>query len=102
MAAGIPREIVGGAAAHERAEVKDMLCYLRLMVGDRDKAAFERVINAPPRSFGPKTVQKVRDGYDTGWTQTLKDTKLSAKQRSAADALIAVIERPGDRRGQAL
>ncbi|HWR88933.1 MAG TPA: UvrD-helicase domain-containing protein [Dissulfurispiraceae bacterium] len=93
MAAGIPHEIVGGAAFYERAEVKDMLCYLRLMVNDRDKAAFDRVINTPPRSFGPKTVQKVRDSYDTGWTQALKDTKLSAKQRSAADALIAVIEK---------
>jgi DNA helicase-2/ATP-dependent DNA helicase PcrA len=89
---GIPYEIVGGAAFYDRAEIKDLMSYLRLMVNTRDKAAFERTINTPPRSIGNKTLQKIRDTYAENWLQALRDTKLPPRQRSKADRFIEAIE----------
>jgi DNA helicase-2/ATP-dependent DNA helicase PcrA len=93
----IPYEIIGGAAFYDRAEIKDMLSYLRLMTNKKDKAAFERIINVPPRSIGAKTLLKISGNYATDWMQALKDTKLSARQRARADHLIAAITSNEDR-----
>ncbi|HEX8949280.1 MAG TPA: UvrD-helicase domain-containing protein, partial [Dissulfurispiraceae bacterium] len=59
MKYGIPYEIVGGHAFYERAEIKDLLAYLRLIANRRDQAGFERIINVPPRSIGAKTLTKI-------------------------------------------
>jgi DNA helicase II / ATP-dependent DNA helicase PcrA len=90
--AGIPYEIIGGAAFYERVEVKDLLAYLRLMINKRDRAAFERSINAPSRAIGAKSISKIKDNYVEDWIQALRDTKLPAKQRSGADKFIKLIE----------
>ena len=58
----IPYKIYGGFRFFERAEVKDVIAYLRLAVNTLDDAAFERTINNPPRGLGEKTIQAVR-GY---------------------------------------
>lgn len=88
---GIPYEIIGGPAFYERAEIKDMLSYLRLITNKKDRAAFDRIINVPPRSIGAKTLLRLKDNFVTDWIQALRDTKLSAKQRARADRFIAVI-----------
>jgi DNA helicase-2/ATP-dependent DNA helicase PcrA len=44
---------------YERAEVKDMMAYLRLIVNEKDDEAFKRVINEPARGFGPVSLQKI-------------------------------------------
>ena len=45
----------------ERAEIKDALAYLRLVANPEDDAAFERVVNTPPRGVGPRTLDAVRN-----------------------------------------
>ena len=45
----------------ERQEIKDALCYLRLVSNRQDDAAFERVINTPTRGIGDKTLSHIRD-----------------------------------------
>nr|VFJ92044.1 MAG: ATP-dependent DNA helicase UvrD [Candidatus Kentron sp. H]VFJ93075.1 MAG: ATP-dependent DNA helicase UvrD [Candidatus Kentron sp. H]VFJ99924.1 MAG: ATP-dependent DNA helicase UvrD [Candidatus Kentron sp. H] len=57
---GIPYRVHGGLRFYERAEIKDALAYLRLMMNRHDDAAFERVINQPPRGIGMRTVEAVR------------------------------------------
>ena len=57
----IPYKIYGGFRFFERAEVKDVIAYLRLAVNTLDDAAFERTINNPPRGLGEKTIQAVRE-----------------------------------------
>lgn len=59
--AGIPYRIYGGLKFFDRAEIKDALAYLRLISNRHDDAAFERVINTPPRGIGNSTLQIVRD-----------------------------------------
>lgn len=53
---GIPYQIIGGVRFYERAEIKDMLAYLRLIANPKDEAAFQRVANVPPRKVGAKTI----------------------------------------------
>ena len=50
--------IYGGLRFFERAEIKDALCYLRLMENSADSIAFERVVNFPTRGIGNTTVEK--------------------------------------------
>ena len=57
----VPYKIYGGFRFFERAEVKDVIAYLRLAVNSLDDAAFERTINNPPRGLGEKTIQVVRE-----------------------------------------
>ncbi len=58
--AGIPYIIFGGLRFFERAEIKDTLAYLRLLVHPDDDSAFERIINIPPRGIGAASVDKIR------------------------------------------
>jgi len=57
----IPYVIYGGLRFFERAEIKDALCYLRLMESSTDNVAFERVVNFPTRGIGNTTIEKVRE-----------------------------------------
>ncbi len=93
---GIPYEVVGGHAFYDRAEIKDILSYLRVIANKRDKAGFERIINVPARSVGEKTLLRIKENYATDWMQALKDTKLTPKQRAQADRLVRTIELYGD------
>ena len=53
--------IYGGLRFYDRMEVRNALAYLRLVRFPHDDAAFERVINLPPRGIGAKSVQQLRD-----------------------------------------
>ena len=57
----IPYTIVGGMRFYERAEVKDVLSYLRLMVNPVDDQALRRIVNKPVRGIGKTTVDKASD-----------------------------------------
>ena len=57
----IPYRIYGGQKFFERAEIKDALAYLRLLMNPLDDAAFERIINTPTRGIGNTTLNKVRE-----------------------------------------
>ncbi|MDA8087936.1 MAG: ATP-dependent helicase, partial [Nitrospiraceae bacterium] len=95
MQYGIPYEIVRGLAFYERAEVKDLLCYLRLMSNTRDRAAFDRVVNTPSRGIGKKAVEVITGNFKTDWIQALQDAGFSARQRVSANALISLIMKYG-------
>lgn len=57
----IPYRVVGGLKFYERAEIRDMLAYFRLILQPSDDLAFERIINKPARGIGEKTVDKFRE-----------------------------------------
>lgn len=59
--AGIPYRIYGGHRFFERMEIKNALGYLRLVCHRDDDAAFERVVNTPPRGLGEKSLQTLRN-----------------------------------------
>lgn len=66
----VPYHISGGTSFFEKAEVKDMLAYLRLIANPDDDTAFLRVINVPRRQIGPSTLEAL------GQYATERDTSL--------------------------
>ncbi|QDP73118.1 DNA helicase II [Legionella israelensis] len=60
LRAGIIYRIHGGLRFFERAEIKDALAYLRLLVNQDDDTAFERIVNFPARGIGEKTLEELR------------------------------------------
>ena len=54
-AADLPYQIVGGTRFYERAEVKDLLAYLRVLANPADEVSLERIINMPARGIGETT-----------------------------------------------
>ncbi|NBR31795.1 MAG: DNA helicase II [Sphingomonadaceae bacterium] len=60
IAIGLPYRIVGGFRFYERAEIRDVLAYLRLVNQPADDLAFERIVNQPKRGLGDKALAKVQ------------------------------------------
>jgi DNA helicase II / ATP-dependent DNA helicase PcrA len=58
---GVPYAIVGGLRFYERAEVKDALAYLRVLLNPQDIISWERIINTPPRGIGRVTVAAIHE-----------------------------------------
>jgi DNA helicase II / ATP-dependent DNA helicase PcrA len=119
---GIPYRVVGGVGFYARAEIKDMIAYLRYIVNPSDAVAFRRIVNVPRRSIGQQTLGSLVDaanqaGVSVGMTVFDKDLLRRAvpkKQRelerfaelitvlrerattlSVTDLLVAIMEESG-------
>jgi DNA helicase II / ATP-dependent DNA helicase PcrA len=55
----LPYQVIGGTKFFDRAEVKDLLSYLRLVDNPQSDVDLLRVINVPPRKIGATTVEKI-------------------------------------------
>jgi DNA helicase-2/ATP-dependent DNA helicase PcrA len=62
MAKQIPYVIYGGMKFYQRAEIKDVLAYFRLINNQKDDISFERIINTPKRGIGDLAVTKIKKG----------------------------------------
>ena len=58
---GIGYTMVGGTRFYDRAEIRDMLAYLKLVSNLKDNVSLMRIINVPKRGIGAATVQKLSD-----------------------------------------
>ena len=54
----IPYQIVGGVRFYDRAEIKDIIAYLRLLYQPRDIMSFSRIVNVPTRGIGATSLEK--------------------------------------------
>lgn len=61
MASGIPYKIYGGIKFYDRAEVKDILAYLKLINNTEDSQCLRRIINVPKRGIGDTTLKNLSD-----------------------------------------
>jgi len=64
MREGVAYTIVGGVRFFARAEVKDVLAYLRVLVNPADSVSAKRIINTPPRGIGNVTVERIEELED--------------------------------------
>ncbi|KEA63562.1 ATP-dependent DNA helicase Rep [Marinobacterium lacunae] len=55
----VPYKLNGGTSFFSRAEIKDLMCYLKVLVNREDDNAFLRIINLPRREIGPTTLEKL-------------------------------------------
>lgn len=60
-ALALPYRLIGGIRFYERAEVKDMLAYLRLSLNFNDDISFKRVVNVPARGIGKTTLEHLEN-----------------------------------------
>ena len=64
---GMTYRLVGGVRFYQRKEVKDLMCYLRLVANPNDAVSLRRVINTPPRGIGQRSLielEKWAEGQD--------------------------------------
>ncbi len=95
----IPYRIYGGLRFFERAEIKDVLAYLRLLENRQDDPAFERAVNQPPRGIGARTLEAVREHARIHnlslWqaAQTvIRDQQLTARAAGALTRFLQLID----------
>lgn len=55
----VPYKLSGGTSFFARAEIKDIMAYLRVLVNPDDDNAFLRIVNTPRREIGPVTLEKL-------------------------------------------
>lgn len=94
----IKYRIYGGLRFFERAEIKDILAYLRLAFNHNDDNSFERIINTPTRGIGEKTKTIIRESAKINNTSlfqsaydAFKNKNFSNKVNNSLDNFFAVI-----------
>jgi DNA helicase II / ATP-dependent DNA helicase PcrA len=100
LRAGIAYRIHGGVRFFERAEIKDCLAYLRMVLNPNDDTAFERVVNFPTRGIGEKTLDELRTLARTNnislWqaaSSLIASSSLPQRASAALAAFLTLIER---------
>ncbi len=95
----VPYRVYGGQRFFDRAEVKDALAYLRLIANRHDDAAFERVVNTPPRGIGDRTVDllrgRARRENTSMWEAVLGelgDSTLAGRAKNALRAFLMLVD----------
>ncbi len=105
----MPYRVVGGLRFYERKEIKDMISYLRLMSNPADHEALSRIVSAPPRGVGDKTLDQIRGfRYDDpdekllslpkkvqDFYKILKDLSLASYTAPLDQLILKIAERTG-------
>ncbi len=113
MINNIPYKIFGGIRFYQRKEIKDLIAYLKLMIG-QDEISLKRIINVPTRGIGETTISKI-DNYsaktglcffdclnlqDQDWNwkqcnkfyQTIIDLRKEIKDKPVSEVLNKIIQ----------
>ncbi|CAN5810205.1 hypothetical protein BH23CHL8_BH23CHL8_19370 [soil metagenome] len=101
MRYGLRYQLVGGTRFYQRREVKDALAWLRVLRNDHDMAAFERIINVPPRGIGSRSLEVLRELTDAragdAWAAIGAAAdgagELATRARHALAGFVAVVSR---------
>ena len=93
---GVAYRVYGGLRFYERAEIRNALAYCRLAANRDDDAAFERIVNLPPRGIGARTVDTLRAEAkrrdESLWSATLAVIGEAVAGSRATGALRGFVE----------
>ena len=108
LRAQMPYRIYGGQRFFERVEIRNVLAYMRLVSNRDADAAFERVVNTPPRGVGQKSVAEIRALARAAeiplWqaaTKILDEGLLTGRARNAISAFLLMIEKLDEQTAEA-
>src|SRR3990167_2072507 len=91
---GIPYLLVGGVRFYDRKEIKDILAYLRLIANPKDKIAYKRIVNVPPRGIGAVALQTGNPKLKS-FDEFLENLRKKAKNKLAMEIVDLVISETG-------
>src|SRR5207244_3867787 len=101
---GVGYQVIGGTRFYERAEIKDAIAYLTLLVNPSDVVAFERVVNSPRRGIGQTSQARIVSHANTTgepvWEVALTPEDvpgLGAAAIKAVGRFMSTMERLGER-----
>ena len=97
--------VVGGLRFWQRAEVKDALAYLRLVIRSDDTIAFERVVNVPTRGIGAATIDILRSRADRDGTTMVEAARrlpdeLSPRARISLERFFQILGEAREKRAE--
>ena len=98
LRAGVPYKIVGGTRFFDRAEIRDVMAYLKMIVNPADEMSVKRVINTPRRGIGSTSIQKIeqlaRDNrcsfFQACEIATAETGMFSAKVRNGLSSFVSL------------
>ena len=98
MRAGVPYRLIGGTRFFDRAEIRDVMAYLNLVVNPANDVAAHRVINVPKRGIGKTTVEHIDYvARETGITflqaaeLCIADDQIRSATRKAIAEFVALV-----------
>lgn len=99
LRAGVPYKIVGGTRFFDRAEIRDVMAYLKMIVNPADEMSVKRVINTPRRGIGSTSIQKIeqlaRDNrcsfFQACEIATAETGMFSAKVRNGLSSFVSLV-----------
>ena len=100
----IPYKVVGSIYFYNRKEIKDLLCYLRLIYNTGDELALRRIINIPKRGIGEAAIKKLEtsalsegvtlfDAISSGKELIFKDIINDLKKQSESLSLTELVDK---------
>ncbi len=113
LKSGIPYKVVGSYYFYNRKEIKDLLCYLRLILNNDDEISLRRVINVPKRGIGEATIKKLEEearanntsmfqaiskGKELKFKELIEFMTKESKNLSLTDLVDLVLEETGMRK----
>jgi len=91
----LPYILVGGTRFYERAEIKDVLAYLRLTHNPADSVSFKRVVNKPPRGIGPATLIRLNHPKLADFNGLLEYFRKQSQGLDTIDLIDLILEKTG-------
>ncbi len=109
----IPYKVVGSFYFYNRKEIKDLICYLKLIYNPNDDVSLMRIINVPKRQIGPKTLENLSikavdkgcslyEAIDSGkellFKNLIEEIKEESENLSLTELVDLVLDRSGMKR----
>lgn len=109
LRAGVPYKIVGGTRFFDRAEIRDVMAYLKAIVNPRDDVSVMRIINVPRRGIGQTSIEKIQayaQAHNSSFFQACEvatsaesDVALTSRIRAQLDSFVNLIKEEARERG---
>ena len=109
----IPYKVVGSFYFYNRKEIKDLICYLKLLYNPHDDVSLLRIINVPKRQIGPKTIENlsvkavsngtslyeaIDSGKELQFKNLIEDIKRESENLSLTELVDLILDKSGMRR----